>query len=73
MTLLYIFFSLDYFDIHVCFEMSLRYTCMLLGILNQQTLFALESLNLKERRKRGAEEAGCKIYSGAPTVSQTAG
>ena len=28
---------------------------------------------LESREPRGVEEAGCKIYSGAPTVNQTTG
>ena len=33
----------------------------------------MEYHNTESRESREVEEAGCKIYSGAPTVSQTTG
>ena len=33
----------------------------------------MEYHTAESRESRGVEEAGCKIYSGAPTVSQTTG
>ena len=33
----------------------------------------MEYITTESREPRGVEEAGCKIYSGAPTVSQTTG
>ena len=33
----------------------------------------MEYHTMESREPRGVEEAGCKIYSGAPTISQTAG
>ena len=33
----------------------------------------MEHHTTESREPRGVEEAGCKIYSGAPTVSQTTG
>ena len=33
----------------------------------------MELLTTESIEPQGVEEAGCKIYSGAPTVSQTAG
>ena len=33
----------------------------------------MEYTTTENRESRGVEEAGCKIYSGALTVSQTAG
>ena len=33
----------------------------------------MEYHNTESREPRGVEEAGCKTYSGAPTVSQTTG
>ena len=34
---------------------------------------SMEHRTTESREPRGVEEAGCKIYSGAPTVSQTTG
>ena len=33
----------------------------------------MEYHTTESREPRGVEEGGCKIYSGAPTVSQTTG
>ena len=33
----------------------------------------MEYTATESRKPRGVEEAGCKLYSGAPTVSQIAG
>ena len=33
----------------------------------------MEYTTKESREPRGVEEAGCKIYSGAPVVSQTTG
>ena len=33
----------------------------------------MEYTTTESREPRGVEEAGCKIYSGGPTVSQTMG